>query len=69
MAAEPNLQGLARGAYTAAGALLVGYGFFGVEAEWARYLLPSLGGVLLIEGLIGYSLAAAMLGIGKKESR
>ena len=67
MAAQPNLSGLARGAYATAGAALILFGFFGVDGEWAHYLLPSLGSVFLIEGLIGYSMALAALGVGRKE--
>ena len=67
MAAQPNLHGLGRGVYTAVGAVLILYGFFGVDAEWARYGLPIVGGILLTEGVIGYSMVAAALGWGKKE--
>jgi len=67
MAVHTNLAGLARAAYTAAGVVLILFGFFGVDSAWAHYLLPSLGGLLLIEGLIGYSVAFAILGIGREE--
>lgn len=67
MSAQPNLRGLGRLFYALAGATLIGYGFFGVDAAWARYLLPCFGGILLLEGLIGYSLVAAAMGIGKKD--
>ncbi len=66
MAAQPNLNGLARGAYTAVGAALIAWGFFGTDAEWMRYLLPVLGGILLVEGIIGYCTICAAFGLGKK---
>lgn len=69
LAANPNLRGIGRGVYTLIGALLILYGFFGVDAPWARYVLPSLGGWLLVEGLIGFSIAGAVLGIGKKKDQ
>lgn len=66
LSAQPNLHGIGRFFYTLVGAILIGYGFFGVEAQWAHYLLPSLGGVFLVEGLIGYSVVAAAMGIRKR---
>lgn len=69
LAAQPNLHGLGRGVYALVGAALILFGFFGVEWDWARYALPVLGGLLLIEGLIGFSILAALMGIGKKEVR
>lgn len=66
MAAQPNLPHFARFAYVIAGAALVWWGFFRTDSDWLHYLLPILGGILLIEGIIGYCMACAAFGIGKK---
>ena len=66
MAAQPNLPNVASFGYAVAGAGLIAWGFFGVDHGWAMYALGALGGVLLIEGIIGYCVACAALGLGKK---
>ena len=66
MPAQPNLGGIARVVYAGAGAALIAWGLLGTDTAWMHYLLPILGGILLIEGIIGYCMACAAFGIGKK---
>lgn len=66
MAAQPNLPAGGRIAYAVAGVLLIGWGFGGADSGWARYLLPVLGGFLLVEGIIGYCVILAALGVNRK---
>ncbi len=54
MAALPNLSGKWRALYALGGAGLSAWGLFGSEADWARILLLVFGGLLIVEGLIGY---------------
>jgi len=54
MAALPNLGGMSRTGYVAAGVALVCWGLFGADAGWARVLCALLGGGLIVEGLIGF---------------
>jgi len=54
MAALPNLGGKARAGYVFAGVVLASWGFFGAEAGWTRILSAVAGGVLIVEGLIGF---------------
>ena len=54
MAAVPNLRGMLRAGYVLAGVCLAGWGVFGAQAAWARVLSAVAGGVLIVEGLIGY---------------
>jgi hypothetical protein len=54
MAALPNLGGKARAGYVLAGVGLASWGLFGAEAGWARILSAVAGGVLMVEGLIGF---------------
>lgn len=54
MAALPNLSGKWRALYALGGAGLSAWGLFGSEANWARILLLVFGGLLIVEGLIGY---------------
>ena len=49
MAAVPNLRGMSRAGY-----VLAGWGLFGAQAAWARVLSAVAGGVLIVEGLIGF---------------
>ncbi len=53
MAALPNLGGMSRTGYVAAGVALACWGLFGAGAGWARILWAVLGGALVVEGLIG----------------
>ena len=68
MAAEPNLPGALRVAYALAGLALVWWGLFQTESDWLHYLLPVLGGMLVVEGSIGFCVACAAFGLGKKRS-
>ena len=54
MAAVPNLGEMLRVGYVVAGVGLAAWGLFGADAGWARALWAVLGGVLIVEGLIGY---------------
>ncbi len=54
MAGLPNLGGKARGGYVLTGVGLAAWGLFGAEAGWARILSAVAGGVLIVEGLIGF---------------
>ncbi len=67
MAAQPNLAGKLRLGYTLTGLALIAWGFFMADSETSRLIAPILGGVLLIEGLIGYCPACALLGLGSRK--
>lgn len=54
MAALPNLSGMARTEYVLAGAALAAWGLFGADAGWAKIAFLVAGGVLIVEGLIGF---------------
>jgi hypothetical protein len=66
--ARPNLNGAARFWYALAGYALIAVGFALMEPDstWF-YILPILGGVVAIEGMIGFSVVLAVLG-GKRET-
>jgi len=66
VAAQPNLPILARIGYSVAGLLLVYLGFTSVESAALRYLLPLLGGVVLVEGIIGYCVLMAVFGLRRR---
>lgn len=53
MAAIPNLGAMARVGYVLAGVALAWWGLFSADAAWARILCAVLGGVLVVEGVIG----------------
>ncbi len=55
MPAESNVGGIARLSYIVAGAALASWGLWGADKGWTQWAWLSLGGVLLILGLIGYS--------------
>lgn len=55
MAAQPNVGGIARLLYVAAGAGLAGWGLWGADQGWTRVAWLLLGGTVLVLGLIGYS--------------
>lgn len=67
MPAEPNLSAAARVLYVALGLSLMAWGFWGTDTAWVRLLLPLIGAVLLVEGLIGFCVACAALGLGRKK--
>jgi hypothetical protein len=61
MAAEPNVAGMARLLYLAAGAAVASWGLWGADQGWTQWTWLVLGGVLLVLGLIGYSPLHALL--------
>jgi hypothetical protein len=67
MNAQPNLSGLPRAGYVVAGVLLVGWGLFYADPGSGRLIASIVGVIVLIEGLIGYCAARAMLGLGGKK--
>lgn len=66
MPAEPNMGTGLRAGYVLVGLGLAAWGFFGVETAWLRYAMAIGGSILVVEGIIGYCLTRAMLGLGKK---
>jgi hypothetical protein len=64
MAAEANLHGKWRLIYGLAGLGLMAWGFFGLKGSWLGTALPLAGGWVLLEALVGWSVANAILGIG-----
>ncbi len=54
MAVVSNLVGKWRAGYLLAGVALAAWGLFGAQATWARIASLAAGGVLVIEGLIGF---------------
>ncbi len=68
MPAEPNLSTRFRIGYVVAGLLLMAWGFFWTQKGWWHYLAPVLGGIVLVEGLIGYCVLCAAFGIGVRRT-
>ncbi|MCL6480638.1 MAG: DUF2892 domain-containing protein [Firmicutes bacterium] len=68
MPAEPNLSTRFRIGYVVAGLLLMAWGFFWTQKGWWHYLAPVLGGIVLVEGLIGYCVLCAAFGIGVRRN-
>ena len=66
MTAQTNLPASARVGYGLAGLVLIYLGFAAVESGTLRYLLPLLGGVLLVEGIIGYCVLVAAFGLRRR---
>ena len=54
MAFQQNLGRVARAGYVLMGAGLLLWGFFGTGEHWAKVVLPILGALVLVEGLIGF---------------
>ncbi len=54
MALTPNLAGKWRAVYLLAGMALALWGLFGAQGSWARIALLVIGGVVIVEGLIGF---------------
>lgn len=63
----PNLAGRLRLGYIAGGAAIIHWGFFYADPGSGRLLECLVGAALLIEGLIGYCPACALLGLGSKK--
>ena len=55
MAAQPNVAGMARLLYIAAGIGMDGWGLWGADQGWTRSAWLLLGGIVLVLGVIGYS--------------
>jgi hypothetical protein len=55
MAAEPNVEHMARLLYLVGGAAVASWGLWGADQGWTQWVWLSLGGALLVLGLIGYS--------------
>jgi hypothetical protein len=67
MAAEPNIAGMARLLYIVAGTALASWGLWGADPGWTQWTWLSLGGFVLVLGLIGFSPLHALL--AKKEQK
>lgn len=67
MPAEPNVTGMARLLYFVAGAAVVSWGLWGADPGWTQWSWLTLGGALLVLGLIGYSPVHTLL--QKKHSK
>jgi len=61
MPAESNVGGMARLSYIVAGIALASWGLWGADQGWTQWTWLSLGGFLLILGLIGYSPIHALI--------
>jgi hypothetical protein len=61
MPTEPNVAGIARLAYLAAGVTMACWGLWGADPGWTHWTWLALGAVFLILGLIGYSPVHAFL--------
>lgn len=55
MSAQPNIAGLTRFVYVAAGAAVAGWGLWGADQGWTQWMWLGLGGALAVLGIIGYS--------------
>jgi hypothetical protein len=62
MAAEPNMAGMARLLYVAAGMAATSWGLWGANRGWTQWTWLTLGGAALILGIIGYSPLHALFG-------
>lgn len=65
MAAEPNVVGVARLVYLAAGAAVASWGLWGADQGWTQWTWLVLGGLLFVCGAIGYSPFHALFGAKK----
>jgi hypothetical protein len=61
MPAESNVTGVARLSYIVAGAGLASWGLWGADKGWTQWTWLTVGGVLLLLGLIGYSPLHALI--------
>lgn len=55
MTAEPNIAGMARLLYLVAGVAVASWGLWGADHGWTQWAWLTMGGTLLVLGLIGYS--------------
>jgi hypothetical protein len=62
MAAQPNIRVPTRAVLALVGLAMMAWGFFGTDSETVRYVLALLGGYVLVEAIIGYSLIVAARG-------
>ena len=67
MAAQPNIVGMARLLYIVVGAAVASWGIWGGDQGWTQWAWLTLGGVVLVLGLIGYSPLHALF--AKKEPK
>ncbi|HWF12260.1 MAG TPA: YgaP-like transmembrane domain [Candidatus Acidoferrales bacterium] len=55
MLAETNVSGTARALYLVIGAAFAIWGLWGADQGWTQWIWLTLGGLLLVLGIIGYS--------------
>jgi hypothetical protein len=68
MALQPNLNGMPRFVYVAAGLVMMAGGFFFSDPGFWHFAWPILGASVLIAGIIGFCPLMAVLGLGGKKS-
>lgn len=54
MSLQPNMGAFHRMLYVVCGVGLMAWGFFVTDKDWAKIVLPTLGALALIEGLIAF---------------
>ena len=64
MPAGTNLSGGLRLLYIVVGLGLMAWGFYGADNGWMRSVLPILGAVVLLEGVVAFCPIRKMLGMG-----
>jgi hypothetical protein len=65
----PNLAGLSRLGYIVAGSGLIVWGIFYADPGLLRDAVILIGAAVLVEGLIGFCIGRAMLGLGGAKER
>lgn len=68
MSAQPNIAGLTRFVYVAAGAAVTGWGLWGADQGWTQWMWLGLGGALAVLGIIGYSPLHGRPGAGEHKA-
>jgi hypothetical protein len=68
MPAEPNVSGMARLLHVVAGIAVASWGLWGAAQGWTQWAWLTIGGVLLVLGLIGYSPLHALLAKPKSKA-
>ncbi len=68
MALQPNLNGIPRFGYVAAGLGMMGWGFFFASPGLAHAAWPIAGALVLTAGLIGYCPVVALFGPSVKKN-